>query len=455
VIETIISRKKIDVAEREKQLPLEQIARGLKPSDRSLKEALRKKTTGYILECKKASPSKGMIRPDFDVVRIAQEYGPFADAISVICDEPFFQGELGFVTKVRDVVSCPVLCKDFFVLPYQVYEARHYGADAILLMMSVVSDDVYLQCAKVAAELSMDVLTEVHDEDELVRALKLGAQMIGVNNRDFKTLKVSLDVSRRLIRSVPKDKIIVVESGIYTHQETLEFRDRVNGFLVGTSLMEKTRIDLAARELIFGRVKVCGLTSIEDAQAAYQSGAIFGGLIFAAQSPRQVSEERALTIAASTPLKWVGVFVNESVERVASLCNRLKLYAVQLHGDEDRAYVTALRAALPEGALIWKAVRVQSEIPSLSEYGADKILLDTFKSGQRGGTGEVFDWSLLKARGDRQDYILSGGVSPDNVGDADLLGAWALDVNSKVEEAPGKKSHDLLKELFLNLRGHQ
>src|SRR5437660_798827 len=170
----------------------------LQPSDRSLARALRAGHTGFIMECKHASPSAGVLRPDFDPVAIARAYAPIADAISVITDKPYFQGSLEYLRAVREAVDLPVLCKDFVVDPYQVYEARHYGADALLLMLSVLEDREFQQCMAVAEALDMDVLAEVHDEHELERAVRLGARLIGINNRDLRTLQVDLAVTERL-----------------------------------------------------------------------------------------------------------------------------------------------------------------------------------------------------------------------------------------------------------------
>ncbi len=453
MIHEIIKQKRNDVARREQESSLASFVHLLQPSQRNFEAALCFETTGFILECKKASPSQGLIRPNFDVVEVAKIYAPFASCISVITDEPFFEGHLDFLTKVSKVANCPVLCKDFVVSPYQVYEARRYGADAILLMLSVLEDSVFLQCLEAAKKFNMGVLAEVHNEAELQRALRLGVKIIGINNRDFETLKVDLNVSRRLIPQIPKEKIIVLESGIFTHGEVLEFKESVDAFLVGTSLMQKPRLDLAVRELIFGRVKVCGLTSVTDAQMAYDMGASFGGMIFAKESPRYIDEEMAFEISTQVALQWVGVFVNETIEHVCLLAKKLKLFAVQLHGEEDASYIKNLKVFLPKEIEIWKAVRVQSTIPFIKELGSHRLLLDAYQPNARGGTGTAFDWSLLKNYPEREKIILSGGLSLENIEQAAKWQTWGLDVNSKVESQPGKKSLEKLKELFEAARG--
>ncbi|MBL4818789.1 MAG: bifunctional indole-3-glycerol phosphate synthase/phosphoribosylanthranilate isomerase, partial [Deltaproteobacteria bacterium] len=215
----ILEYKQLEVLERERLRPLESFRNKLVPSD-------RKFMGGLILECKKASPSEGLIRADFNIAEIARVYSPFAQAISVLTDEKFFQGSFGLLAQARAQVTCPVLCKDFILSPYQVYEARLYQADMTLLMLSVLDDKTYQTCAQAARKLNLDILTEVHDEQELERAVKLGAEIIGINNRDFKTLKVDLNTSRRLLSLVPKDKIKIVESGIENHDHIREFRDQ-------------------------------------------------------------------------------------------------------------------------------------------------------------------------------------------------------------------------------------
>ncbi len=451
-LDRIISHKREEVARRKRDLPLDRFAADLPPSTRSLAAALRKPRTGFIMECKKASPSRGLIRPDFDVAAIAEVYARYADAISVLADERFFQGRLEYIRTVSETVDLPVLCKDFTLEPYQVYEARRFGADAVLLMMSVLEDDMYRRCKAAADSLGIDALTEVHDEAELERALLLGAEIIGINNRNLKTLSVDLETSRRLAPRVPEDRIAVLESGIASHHEVVSLRDRCNGFLVGSSLMSAPDLDRACRQLVYGRVKVCGLTRPAAAATVHESGGSYGGLIFAEKSPRYITPETAATIRSESPLAWVGVFVNAPIEAVTATAEALDLGAVQLHGDEDAAYLGALRPRLKDSVEIWKAIPVGGERPVLEVSGANRVLLDTASTKAQGGTGETFDWSLLAGR-DLSRVLLAGGLSPSIAAAADRLGAFALDANSGVERSPGEKSPALIARFFEALRG--
>ncbi|MDC0682610.1 bifunctional indole-3-glycerol-phosphate synthase TrpC/phosphoribosylanthranilate isomerase TrpF [Sorangium atrum] len=465
VLARIVERKRADVAERERRTPLASLRASAPPTSRSLRRALSAPGARFVLECKKASPSEGLIRPDFDPHAVAAAYYGVADAVSVLTDEPFFQGSFEILQAVRAVVDVPILCKDFVVTPYQVIEARAHGADAILLMLSVLDDATALLCLGAAEALGMDCLVEVHDEAELERALALPAPVIGINNRDLKSLKVDLAVSERLAPRVPRDRIVIAESGVESRAHVERLAPSVDGFLVGTSLMRSPDIADAARALVTGRVKICGLTRPGDAREAERLGARFGGLVFAETSPRRVTREQAeIVVATAAGLPFVGVFLNQSVDFVADTARAIGLRAVQLHGDEDAAFIEALRRALPEGCEVWKAVPMAPSGEAASAAGeagagaeversADRLVFDTRTAEARGGTGRTFAWSAIDGHPARARSLLAGGLNPDNIAAARRVGTWGLDVASGVERAPGEKCADLLVRLFDSARG--
>lgn len=417
----------------------------------ALAAALETPRPAFILECKAASPSAGRLVGDYDAAALAAEYATLADAISILTEPEFFGGDVFDIERVRKLTSVPLLRKDFILDPGEVCEARAFGADAVLLMLSVLDDEGWRACAHQAEALGMDVLTEVHDERELERALGLGAALIGVNNRDLKTLRVDLAVTERLAPLVPATKRLVSESGIASHADVLRLAPLVDGFLVGTSLARGGAPARAARELVFGRVKICGLARSEDAIAAWNAGAVMGGLIFAPDSPRRIDLATARRVQAAAPLRWVGVFRDQSHYEVAASAKALGLVAVQLHGDEDVAYARALRERLPDGCEIWKAVSAAHALSSAADLGADRLLFDTGRGGRLGGSGVAFESAKFE-RVDLGCAILAGGVRPENVAAAAALAPWAIDVNSGVEQHPGVKDHARMARLFAALR---
>jgi indole-3-glycerol phosphate synthase/phosphoribosylanthranilate isomerase len=449
ILDKIVADKLEWIKARKAAQPLSSFKASVVPSDRSFYEALSGTPAKFILECKKASPSKGLIRNDFNLDAIASVYKNYAAAISVLTDEKYFQGDFSFVTQVRSQVSQPVLCKDFFVDPYQVYLARHHSADVILLMLSVLDDEQYANLAELAHSLNMGVLTEVSNLSELKRAIALNAKVIGINNRDLRDLSIDLSRTEQLASQIPADRIIVSESGIYRHDQVRRLAKHANAFLVGSSLMSQDNIDLACRRLILGDNKVCGLTRPEDAVAVYKAGAVYGGLIFAEKSPRCVSGEQARLIAAAAPLQYVGVFVNATIESIAKQAAKLGLAAVQLHGDEDADYIALLRQQLPAGCAIWKALGVTDALPKAPE-GADRILYDAKVGSQNGGTGQTFNWQLLSQAA--AGAMIAGGLNAANAIAAAELGGVGLDFNSGVETAPGIKDRAAIAQAFANLR---
>ncbi|WP_335910070.1 bifunctional indole-3-glycerol-phosphate synthase TrpC/phosphoribosylanthranilate isomerase TrpF [Shewanella indica] len=458
VLERIVATKQQHIEALKLRFPEENLTP--KTSDRSLYQALSAKGAGFILECKKASPSKGLIRKDFDPVAIADVYSRYAAAVSVLTDEAFFQGDFRYLPKVRARIKQPVLCKDFFVSPYQVKLAAHQGADAILLMLSVLSDEQYRLLASEAEQYALDTLTEVSNEEELKRALALGAPIIGINNRNLRDLSTDLAMTEYLAPKIPEGTLIISESGIYSREDVRRLSPLVDGFLVGSSLMAEADLDLACRRLIYGNNKVCGLTREQDLLDAAKSGAVYGGLIFAAKSPRYVSRAHAAELCrynAEQPRKlaMVGVFVNESPAQMAELANELKLNALQLHGSESSEDIAKLKQLLEQNghqAEIWKAVPVNvdgGELPTLPE-GADRYLYDSKSGDNFGGTGKHFDWQQRLAQ--RERAMLAGGLGPENAALAATQGFFGLDFNSGVESTPGIKDRAALQAVFKQLK---
>ncbi len=449
ILDKIVQDKAQWVEAHKAQQPLATFQDAVQPAGRNFYHALQGARTVFILECKKASPSKGLIREDFDLATIAGIYRHHASAVSVLTDEKYFQGSFDFLPIVSAALTQPVLCKDFIIDPYQIYLARHYQADAILLMLSVLDDEQYRQLAAVAHNLKMGVLTEVSNESELERAIALEAKVVGINNRDLRDMSIDLDRTRQLAPRLSHSVTVISESGIHNYAQVRELSHFANGFLIGSVLMEEQDLAGAVRRVLLGDNKVCGLTRAQDARAAHEAGAIYGGLIFAEGSPRQIDVQQAQQVMAGARLRYVGVFRNNAVSDVVTKATALNLAAVQLHGDEDPAYVTELHAALPAGVAIWKALSIKTSLPARDWSYVDRYVFDN----GNGGSGERFDWSLLQDQ-ELSTVLLAGGLSSDNCVEAARLCCAGLDFNSGVESAPGIKDASKIAAVFRTLRAY-
>lgn len=254
VLEKICTDKLEHIRVKKAQTPLPDLKAQSEclPATRGFINALRDKQTALIAEVKKASPSKGIIRADFDPVQIAKIYeAGGASCLSVLTDEPYFMGHDDYLRAVRKAVNIPLLRKDFMLDEYQVYEAHTLGADCILLIMAALTDTQAKELYECATSLSLDTLFEIHDDEELERALALKPEMVGVNNRNLKTLEVSLDTGLNLGRRMPEGIIKVAESGLETNADVARFKSEgFNAFLVGESLMREADIGAAVKKIL-------------------------------------------------------------------------------------------------------------------------------------------------------------------------------------------------------------
>jgi len=256
ILKEIVQKKKGRIILAKQNISEEELKTQVKdlPATRPFIEAINKpRQISLIAEIKKASPSSGIIRQDFNPQEIAKAYQDCGvQALSILTEEDFFQGNISFIYDVKSIVDLPVLRKDFILEPYQVYESRYFGADAILLIADLLTQEKLLELMQIASELGLSYLVEVHTEKELKKVLKLkSVNLIGINNRDLHTLEVDFKTTERLFLLIPKDKSVVVESGIKNHQDVLFLKILgVSAVLIGQAFMEAQDIKKKVEEIM-------------------------------------------------------------------------------------------------------------------------------------------------------------------------------------------------------------
>ena len=453
ILDKIIEATQIRVAqEKEVETPEAVKAAALAlPSDTGFpfEAALRQQDFNFICEVKKASPSKGIIAEHFPYLDIAKEYEVAgATAISVLTEPDFFKGDKKYLQEIASTVKIPVLRKDFIIDEYQIYQAKVWGASAILLICACLDVPTLTKFRELADSLGLSSLVEAHDEHEVQMAIDCGARIIGVNNRNLKDFTVDVQNSVRLRNLVQDDVIFVSESGLETPEDIQVLRDNNIGVaLMGETFMRSpNKVEKLA--YLYGptyytpKVKMCGISKVETIPAVVDAKPDYMGLVFA-PSKRQVTVEQAKTLVEelhkqyavrynSETIKTVGVFVNETVENLLKIAEEVKLDVIQLHGDEDESFIQILKEQ--SNVEVWKAVQVRSaaDAEKWIDSSADMLLFDAYHKDERGGTGEVFDWSSLDEF--ERPFMLAGGIDSTNVARAiRTVRPYGIDISSGIE----------------------
>ncbi|MDU0988282.1 bifunctional indole-3-glycerol-phosphate synthase TrpC/phosphoribosylanthranilate isomerase TrpF [Veillonella parvula] len=467
ILDKIVEATKVRVAqEKEVETPEAVKAAALAlPPDTGFpfEAALRQQDFNFICEVKKASPSKGIIAEHFPYLDIAKEYEVAgAAAISVLTEPDFFKGDKKYLQEIASIVKIPVLRKDFIIDEYQIYQAKVWGASAILLICACLDVPTLTKFRELADSLGLSSLVEAHDEHEVQMAIDCGARIIGVNNRNLKDFTVDVQNSVRLRNLVQDDVIFVSESGLETPEDIQVLRDNNIGVaLMGETFMRSpNKVEKLA--YLYGptyytpKVKMCGISKVETIPAVVEAKPDYMGLVFA-PSKRQVTVDQAKTLVEelhkqyasrynsgagqsnddveqsnNDEIKTVGVFVNETLETLVKIATEVNLDAVQLHGDEDEAFIQSLKERT--NVEVWKAVQIRSaaDAEAWIDSSADMLLFDAYHKDERGGTGEVFDWSCLDEF--ERPFMLAGGIDSTNVARAiRTVRPYGIDISSGIE----------------------
>ena len=460
ILDRIVEATKIRVAQ-EKQVESPEAVKAAAlalPSDTGFpfEAALRQQDFNFICEVKKASPSKGIIAEHFPYLDIAKEYEVAgAAAISVLTEPDFFKGDKKYLQEIASTVKIPVLRKDFIIDEYQIYQAKVWGASAILLICACLDVPTLTKFRELADSLGLSSLVEAHDEKEVQMAIDCGARIIGVNNRNLKDFTVDVQNSVRLRNLVQDDVIFVSESGLETPEDIQVLRDNNIGVaLMGETFMRSpNKVEKLA--YLYGptyytpKVKMCGISKVETIPAVVEAKPDYMGLVFA-PSKRQVTVDQAKILVEelhrgyakkygsdtehdkNDTIKTVGVFVNETVDNLVTIANEANLDAVQLHGDEDETFIQSLKERT--NVEVWKAVQIRTaaDAEKWIDSSADMLLFDAYHKDERGGTGEVFDWSSLDAF--ERPFMLAGGIDSTNVARAiRTVRPYGIDISSGIE----------------------
>ena len=451
-LDRIVNQTLIDLEQRKRDCPLEEMQHraAAQPAPRDLLTAFEPRSRVHLIaEVKRASPSKGMLAPHLDPVDLACLYeANGASVISVLTEPHFFLGAPEYLTAIKEAVNIPVLRKDFIVDDYQVYEARAWGADAILLICALLDDNQLRRLLHLAHEQRMRCLVEVHSREEAQRAVAAGARVIGVNSRDLVTFKMNPYLLRVLRQMIPSDRVVVGESGIHTGADARRLaRYNVQAMLVGESLVTSAAIPAQMHTLLQEanagtQVKICGLRAPEHIDAATKAGADLLGFIFHEPSHRYIQPRLVPSLLGAsatfgqaaqeqTRPDLVGVFVNREADFINEVAEQAGLHFVQLHGTESPEFCRRIARPVIKGLQL----RNEDDLQQIEIYKevAWRFLLDTPTSAW-GGTGIVGDWKLARQAAHQSRILLAGGLTVENVADAiQQVRPWGVDVSSGVE----------------------
>ncbi len=446
ILDEIVSKRKIYYESKEKEIPMEKLLEKIGNVNKEYKlyDLCNKKDFIFFTECKKASPSKGLISKDYPYLDIAKSYEKAGtDVISCLTEPDYFLGRDEHFVKIRKNVKALMLRKDFIFSKYQIYESKLLGADVILLICAILNDFELKELLDLCHELGMCALVETHDEEEIKRAISVGAKVIGVNNRNLKDFKVDFLNALNLRKKYP-DIYMISESGVKSASDIKILHDAgLNGALIGEALMksENPYLELLKyrKAAIAPKIKFCGIRRKEDIDYVNYLKPDFIGFVFAEKSKRRLTLNQAerLKKGLSEDIITIGVFKNQPIELIVEAAKRGIIDIIQLHGDEDDEYIKKIKE------------QIDNEIISVyrtSKY-AEYVMYDSKEPGK--GIRTTY-YNRCK----KKPVFLAGGINIDNIDDIILLNPYAIDISTGIE-TDGFKDYEKMEQIIKKVRNYE
>ena len=446
ILDEIVAKRKEFYKEKEKEISLDNllVQIGSIKKEHKLYELCKEKNFILFTECKKASPSKGIISNDYPYLEIAKAYEKAGtDVISCLTEPNYFLGSDEHFKEIRKNVNCLMLRKDFIFSSYQIFESKVMGADVILLICAILTEEELKAYLCLTENLGMCALVEAHDEDEINKAIRCGAKVIGVNNRNLKDFSVDFTNALNLRKKYP-NIYMISESGVKTPKDiNILKKAGLNGALVGEALMKAPNPYLELLEYrkasSIPKIKFCGMRRKEDIDAVNILKPDFVGFVFAEKSKRKLTIAQAARLKKnlSEDIVAIGVFLNQPINMIVEACEKGIIDIVQLHGNEDDNYIKELKS------------RVDNEVISVyrkSKY-AESVMYDSKNPGQ-GIKATYYN------RAKKTPVFLAGGIDINNIDEIKLLNPYAIDMSTSIE-TDGFKDFNKMEEIIKKVRNYE
>ena len=442
ILDEILEKRKANYQLIENDYPLDKLIEDVK--NYKFYDLFKRKNFIFITECKKASPSKGIISEDYPYLEIAKKYEEAgSDVISCLTEPNYFLGSVEHFKNIRKHTKCLMLRKDFIFSEYQIYESKKIGADVILLICSILTECQLKDFIDLTHSLGMCALVEAHDEKEIDMAIRCGAKVVGVNNRNLKDFTVDFENALNLRKKYP-DIYMISESGVKTIEEVKKIkRAGLNGALIGEALMKSedpyNELLKYRKASAMPKIKFCGIRRKEDIDYVNKLLPDYIGFVFVKSSRRKVTLTEALKLKKhlDPSIRVIGVFQNQSISFISKIVKAGAIDIVQLHGDEDDEYVRTLKDLL--------------DIEVISVYRSSKYAEYVMYDSKEPGKGIK---ATYRNKAKTKPYFLAGGINITNIEDILLLNPYAIDISTGVEK-DGVKDYNKMEEIIKKVRDYE